>query len=108
MGTTEKNDTWRKEFRQIMERTNYVKPEIQSAQETYFPKTMTAVKEDLEDQIRAWFNRRPALAINKLERESQVAQGTISKFVKGRRVISRNSIPAVADIIWKYGFRPIL
>ncbi len=56
-------------------------------------------------KMKDWINKRRSLNINSLEKEANLAQGTLSKYLKGKRPLSESNREALLEVLKKYGFK---
>lgn len=55
-------------------------------------------------QIHDWLMERPSLSLTTLERESDIARGTLQHFVQGRRGLSTSTLLKLIPVLEKYGY----
>lgn len=65
---------------------------------------MSDFQEVFEKEIRRFFNERPALSVYMIEKEAELGEGTLSKFIKGTRKFPAKRLKDLIPILQKYGF----
>lgn len=58
----------------------------------------------MEEKIVRFIKERPALSVNHLEKEAGLAQGTLSKAIRGVRRLNPNHIEKLIPVLKRYGF----
>jgi len=59
----------------------------------------------MEEKIVNFVKERPALSVNYIEKEAGLAQGTLSKAVRGVRNLTSKHIEKLIPVLEKYGFK---
>lgn len=59
----------------------------------------------MEEKIINFLKERPALSVNQLEKEAGLAQGTLSKAIRGVRNLNQSHIDKLVPVLERYGFK---